>query len=167
MSSAAAYQARLSERLSAFSANGGKSSKKKIAKTTNKTMIITKTKQQKKDTPDTSAPTPSHPSYLFPIGCFQRVARISKDHPGGYRQILISREISDRGAGHYEPLGRIQQRCREQGSLENSQRLYNIGIVGWPTDRKKTSVFCIGVKKHLYSQIHTRRWMDQPSGPVH
>lgn len=60
-------------------------------------------------------------AYLLPIGCLQRVARVRKDHPGGYRQIFFFfnfPRISNRSA---EPLDGIQNGAggrRGERSLE-------------------------------------------------
>lgn len=107
-------------------------------------------------------------AYLLTIGCLRRVARVCKDHPGGYRWILLPPPLKKRKKKKKRKNRTDESHYRDEiragfRSLSNSQSLYNIRIMKGLLDTlKKKPRSRIGTLLHLYSQMHTRRWTSPP-----
>lgn len=68
-------------------------------------------------------------AYLLTIGCLRRVARVCKDHPGGYRWILLPPPQKKRKKNRTDESHYRDEIRAVFGSLSNSQSLYNIRIM--------------------------------------
>lgn len=111
-------------------------------------------------------------AYLLTIGCLRRVARVCKDHLGGYRWILLPPPLKKRKKkkrkGKIAPMRATIETKSERGSGAYQIASRFITSASWTAAghfKKEASV------PHRYTvtsiQSDAHQAMDQPSGPVH
>lgn len=105
-------------------------------------------------------------AYLLTIGCLRRVARVCKDHPGGYRWILLP--PPQKKGKKIAPMRATIETKSERGSGAYQIPSRFITSASWTAAghfKKEPSV------PHRYTvtsiQSDAHQAMDQPSGPVH